>query len=57
MTTLLVEIEEARDLIREAVIETKKLEHLLEIRQQAMRREAAKTEAAEIDETALRVSR
>lgn len=57
MTTLLVEIEEARDEVRDAVIEAKKLEHLLEIQQRAARREAAKNEAADIDDVALRMSR
>jgi|GEM_PF-6496425 len=57
VTTLICEIEEARDALREAQTELHKLEHLMELRQRADRKKVLNREAAQIDEVALRVVR
>ena len=56
ITTLVCEIEEARDTLRDAQTELQKLEHLVELRQRADRKKDAKKEAAQIDEVALRIA-
>ncbi len=47
LSTLAVEIREARNALKSAYAEVKKLEHLLEVREKADRRLAAKKEAAD----------
>ena len=57
ITTLVCEIEEGRDALREAQTELRKLQHLVELRQRAHRKKVSKNEAAQIDEVALRIAR
>ncbi len=56
LATLAVEIDEARVGLREAYGEVKKLEHLLEVREKADRRLAARKEAADAVNPAMRAA-